>query len=385
MDGSAFIVDPLVDHLVDPVAAAKAAGLRYTSDEQPGIRRRRAGTGFSYRAPGGAAIRDAETLRRIRTLAVPPAWQEVWICADPQGHIQATGRDARGRKQYRYHPDFRAARDQGKYEHVLGFALALPRIRATVAEHMARRDLSRDCVLATVVHLLETTLIRVGNADYAKQNKSYGLTTLRNPHVKVEGGALRFQFTGKSGKSWRLQIHDRRVAKIIRACQELPGQQLFQYLDETGARQGVTSQDVNAYLREITGRDVTAKDFRTWAGTVLATLTLQELTEDVLATPTKKTLKAAIEQVASRLGNTPTICRKCYIHPEIIDRYLGGALFDALQAKPLRRRPGLKPEEAAVLALLDRRSATAAGRRRRESTRRNTIKARLQASLEARP
>jgi DNA topoisomerase-1 len=351
MDGS--------DLLVQSRQAAKAVGLRYASDEQPGIRRRGAGKGFSYLDAEGKPIRDKDTLKRIRALVIPPAWTDVWICSGEDGHIQATGRDAKRRKQYKYHPDFRAARETGKYDHVLDFATVLPQIRETVAKHMAKRDLGRERVLATVVHLLETTLIRVGNADYAKQNKSYGLTTLKDPHVKIEGAELKFQFTGKSGKSWRLKVNDRRVAKIVRACQELPGQQLFQYIDAEGNRQGVTSSDVNAYLREITGRDITAKDFRTWAGTVLAAVALQEFGEIDSAAAAKRNLRQAIERVAARLGNTATICRKCYVHPEIIDGYLAGDLVKnvkrAIDTELSDKLPGLKPEEAAVLALLNGR------------------------------
>jgi len=351
MDGSSLVAESR--------QAAKAVGLRYASDEQPGIRRRRAGKGFTYLAPSGKAVSDPATLKRIRKLAIPPAWTDVWICPEAEGHIQATGRDARSRKQYRYHRDFRAIREDGKYEHMLDFAAALPKLRETVAKHVARRDLSRECVLATIVHLLETTLIRVGNGEYAKQNKSYGLTTLRDPHVKIEGSAIRFQFQGKSGKAWRLQVNDRRVAKIVRACQELPGQQLFQYLDAEGNRQGVTSSDVNAYLREITGQEITAKDFRTWAGTVLAAVALDELTEIDSQAKAKRNLKAAIESVATRLGNTVTICRKCYIHPEIINSYLAGDLALNIKGKIdrtlSRGMKGLKPEEAAVLTLLERR------------------------------
>jgi DNA topoisomerase-1 len=344
MDGTS----PLV---VEARQAAKAVGLRYASDEQPGLRRKGTGKGFRYLDADGKAVKDPKALKRIRALAVPPAWTEVWICPFAEGHIQATGRDAKGRKQYRYHPDFRAAREDGKYEHMLDFAALLPKIRETVSKHMARHDLSRECVLATIVHLLETTLIRVGNGEYARQNKSYGLTTLRDPHVKIEGSAIRFQFLGKSGKTWRLQVNDRRVAKIVRACQELPGQQLFQYLDADGQRQGVNSSDVNAYLREITGEDITAKDFRTWAGTVLAAMALQDFDEIESQAKAKRNLKAAIEIVASRLGNTVTICRKCYIHPEIINGYLAGDL----ELEPKGKSRGLKPEEAAVLALLERR------------------------------
>jgi DNA topoisomerase-1 len=347
MDGTSF--------LVEARQAAKAVGLRYASDEQPGLRRKGVGKGFHYLDPDGKPVKDAKTLKRIRALAVPPAWTDVWICPFAEGHVQATGRDAKGRKQYRYHADFRAVREDGKYEHMLDFAATLPKIRDTVAKHMARRDLSRECVLATVVHLLETTLIRVGNGEYAKQNKSYGLTTLRDPHVKIAGSALRFQFLGKSGKTWRLQVNDRRVARIVRACQELPGQQLFQYLDAEDNRQGVTSSDVNAYLREITGRDITAKDFRTWAGTVLAAVALQASREIDSQAKAKRNLKAAIETVATRLGNTVTICRKCYIHPEIINGYLAGDLALNVKDRLSRKANGLKPEEAAVLALLERR------------------------------
>ena len=352
MDGTS----PLV---VEARQAAKSAGLRYASDEQPGLRRKGAGKGFRYLDPAGKAVKDPKTLQRIRKLAIPPAWTEVWICPIAEGHIQATGRDAKGRKQYRYHADFRAVREDGKYEHMLDFAAVLPAIRETVSKHMARKDLSRECVLATIVRLLETTLIRVGNGEYAKQNKSYGLTTLRDPHVKIVGSAIRFQFLGKSGKTWRLQVNDRRVAKIVRACQEIPGQQLFQYLYSDGNRQGVTSSDGNAYLREISGQDITAKDFRTWAGTVLAAVALQEFSEIASQAKAKKNLKAAIESVAGRLGNTVTICRKCYIHPEIINSYLAGDLAmnikDKIDHELSRKLQGLKPEEAAVLALLERR------------------------------
>ncbi|MFL4974819.1 MAG: DNA topoisomerase IB, partial [Microvirga sp.] len=302
----------LSETVVDPRDAAESAGLTYVSDEEPGIHRKKAGTGFTYVRPGGGKVEDEATLNRIRKLAVPPAYTDVWICAKANGHIQATGRDAKGRKQYRYHPDFRAIRESTKYEHMLEFAKALPAIREKIAEHMALPGLPREKVLATVVDLLEKTLIRVGNDDYAKQNKSYGLTTLKNQHVAVNGSELRFQFKGKSGKVWRLKVKDRRIAKIVRACQDLPGQELFQYIDEDGERRDVTSSDVNTYLREITGRDVTAKDFRTWQGTVLAAMALQEFQEFDTKAALKKNVKAAIEKVATRLGNTPAICRKCY-------------------------------------------------------------------------
>lgn len=343
----------------DPREAAEAAGLHYVSDEQPGIRREQAGELFAYFKDNGDPVRDDATLERIRKLAIPPAWTDVWICPRANGHVQATGRDARGRKQYRYHPQFREVREETKYGKMLEFAKALPAIRATLAHDMALRGLPREKVLATVVHLLETTLIRVGNDDYARENKSYGLTTLRNRHVKVEGTQLKFQFKGKSGKTWQLAVKNPRVAKVVRACQDLPGQELFQYLDEEGEVRRVTSSDVNAYLRDIAGSDITAKDFRTWAGTVLAALALQELERIDPDAAQKKQLKAAIERVAAKLGNTPTICRKCYVHPEIISAYTEGAL--ALQVKQradeqLRENlASLKPEEAAVLALLEAR------------------------------
>jgi DNA topoisomerase-1 len=322
--------------IVDPRDAADSAGLVYVSDEEPGIRRKKAGKGFTYVRPGGGKVDDATTLNRIRKLAVPPAYTDVWICPKANGHIQATGRDAKGRKQYRYHPAFREIRESTKYEKMMEFARSLPAIRAKVTEHMALPGLSREKVLATVVNLLESTLIRVGNDDYAKQNKSYGLTTLKDGHVKVNGSELRFQFKGKSGKSWSLQVKDRRVARIVRACQDLPGQELFQYIDDQGERRDVTSSDVNAYLREITGQDVTAKDFRTWHGTVLAALALQEFQSFDTQAVVKKNIKAAIEHVASRLGNTPTICRKCYIHPEVLTSYVEGQLLLEIKRRSSR-------------------------------------------------
>jgi DNA topoisomerase-1 len=343
----------------DPREAAESAGLRYVTDEEPGIRREPAGDAFRYVRTGGGEVRDETTLERIRKLAVPPAWTGVWICAAPNGHLQATGRDARGRKQYRYHPQFREVRESTKYEHMLEFAASLPAIRTTIKKHMAQRGLSREKVLATVVNLLETTLIRVGNDDYAKSNRSYGLTTLRNPHVKVQGSELRFRFKGKSGKTWQLQVRDRRIARIVKACQDLPGQELFQYLDESGELRRVTSADVNAYLREITGSEVTAKDFRTWAGTVMAALALQELRQEGAGIAQKKAIKSAIEGVAARLGNTPTICRKCYVHPEVLQAYIEGGLLlrldDRTEAGLDEAAGSLRREEAAVLELLQAR------------------------------
>jgi DNA topoisomerase-1 len=350
-----------VENPIDVKDAAASVGLKYVSDQRPGFRRRKSGKGFYLVRVDGTKVTDRVAIMRVKSLAIPPAWQNVWICPDPNGHIQATGRDARGRKQYRYHSRFRDIRESTKYEHVVTFAHALPIIRKTVREHMALRGLPRDKVLATVVHLLETTLIRVGNDDYAKQNNSYGLTTLKNRHAAVEGAQVRFQFKGKSGKRWSLCVKDRRVAKIVRACQELPGQELLQYLDEVGKPQDVTSNDVNDYLREITGREITAKDFRTWAGTVLAAMALRELQSFDSAAQAKRNLRAAIERVAARLGNTPTICRKCYVHPEVLKSYLDGNLVLEIKSEvehELRDDlAALKPEEAAVLAMLRNRLA----------------------------
>jgi DNA topoisomerase-1 len=347
--------------VVDTKDAAESAGLRYVSDSRPGLTRRKSGGGFSYLKPDGTVVAEPDALRRIRSLAIPPAWTDVWISSTANGHIQATGRDAKGRKQYLYHPRFREIRESTKYEHVVAFADSLSDIRKSVQKHMGRRGLPREKVLATVVHLLETTLIRVGNDDYARQNNSFGLTTLKNRHAAVDGSEVRFRFTGKSGKKWSLRVMDRRVAKIIKACQELPGQELLQYVDEEGNPQDVTSSDVNAYLREITGKDITAKDFRTWAGTVLAAMALAEMKSFDSAAQAKRNLRTAIERVAGRLGNTPTICRKCYVHPEVLSAYLDGNLIleikSAVEGELRDSLADLKPEEAAVLALLRTRLA----------------------------
>lgn len=344
-------------NIVDPQDAAESVGLIHVSDDRPGITRRRAGKGFSYRNPKGETIRDSKVIDRVKALAVPPTWQDVWICPSPRGHIQATGRDARGRKQYRYHPKFRDVRDSAKYEHMLEFAGALPEIRARIDTDMGRRGMPRDKVLATVVWLLENTMIRVGNADYARQNKSHGLTTLRDRHVRIEGTEVRFRFRGKSGKEWDLGLRDRRVARIVKASQDLPGQHLFQYLDEDGQRCEVTSGDVNDYLREISGGPITAKDFRTWSGTVLAALALTAFEKADSEAAAKRNIREAIEQVAARLGNTPTICRKCYVHPQVIDSYLAEDLAleieDAIDEE--LKSPSLSPEETAVLKFLKER------------------------------
>jgi DNA topoisomerase-1 len=334
---------------------AEKAGLEYVNDGEPGIRRQKRGNGFRYLDSAGKPVRDPYAMARIRSLAIPPAWTDVWICASENGHLQATGRDAKGRKQYRYHVDFVAVRDSAKYERLVGFAKALPAVRATIAQHMALPGLPREKVLATIVHLLDNTLVRVGNDSYARENDSYGITTLRDGHVKIAGGELRFQFKGKSGKTWRLTLRNRRVAKIVRSCQDLPGQHLFQYLDETGNALRVTSTDVNDYLRSLTGREVTAKDFRTWAGTVLAANLLHEVGKPDSATAAKREIRAALHQVAARLGNTVAICRKCYVHPSVLEAYSVGELR-------LRRVPvngsTVRPEEAAALRFLQRRLRT---------------------------
>ncbi|MGH6915490.1 MAG: DNA topoisomerase IB, partial [Geminicoccales bacterium] len=308
---------------------------------------------------------DRAVLARIRALAVPPAWERVWISPDAAGHLQATGRDARRRKQYRYHPDWRAVRESAKFDRMLAFARALPAIRARVTQDLARRGLSRDKVSATVVRLLEVTLSRVGNREYARANRSYGLTTLRDRHVAFEGATLRFEYRGKGGKPHRISLRDRRLARIVRSCQELPGQHLFQYLDENGERQPVGSVDVNAYLQDITGEPFTAKDFRTWAATVLASLALGELAGFETETAARRNVNRAIEQVAAQLRNTPTICRKSYIHPEIVEAYLDGTLVGLLEARaetaPGQDCAGLRDEEAAVLVLLQQRLARQAG------------------------
>jgi DNA topoisomerase-1 len=348
-------------NIVDARDAAHSVGLVYVNDQEPGISRRKSGKGWSYRTADGQRIADKAVIQRINAIGIPPAYTDVWICPDERGHIQATGRDAKGRKQYRYHERFREVRDSTKYEHMLTFADVLPDIRARIDADMGRRGLPREKVLATVVHLLETTMIRVGNADYAKQNKSYGLTTLNDRHVKVDGGQLRFRFKGKSGKEWNLKLADRRVARIVKQSQDLPGQHLFQYLDDEGEQREVTSSDVNAYLREISGSDITAKDFRTWTGTVLAALALAEFEKFDSAAVAKKNVRAAIERVSAKLGNTPAVCRRCYVHPEVIDSYMSDALVLELENEVERELRdnvgGLRPEEALVLAFLQRRLA----------------------------
>lgn len=323
--------------------------LCFTDLDAPGLGRRRAGRGFSFIDTGGGAVREPERLARLRALVIPPAWTGVWICPRAEGHIQAVGYDARGRRQYLYHPDYRAAREEAKFEHILAFAKVLPRLRRQIARDLAGPLHSRARVMAGVVSLLETSLIRVGSEAYAKDNGSFGLTTLRQRHVKVEGEALRFHFTGKSGRVWRLTLRDRRVAGVVRRCQELPGQQLFQYLDHAGERQSITSADINAYLKEASGAPITAKDFRTWAGTVLAGVMLAETETPTSLSAARRSLTKVVGKVAARLGNTVAVCRRSYIHPELVRAHLdGGLVLD----RGAGGRAGLKAEEAAVLAFL---------------------------------
>lgn len=351
----------VADVVPSPVATARSAGLRHVSDQAPGISRVRSGRGFRYVAPDGSHISAAETLRRIRSLAIPPAWTRVWICPRSDGHLQATGIDARGRKQYRYHPRWRAVRDATKYDRMILFGRALPRIRCRVAEHLALPGLPRDKVLATIVRLLETTLIRIGNAEYARTNDSFGLTTMREDHVEVQGATLSFQFRGKSGVEHHIDLRDPTLARIVRKCQDLPGQELFQYLDGDGQPRTVDSADVNDYLRASAGDDFTAKDFRTWAGTVLAARALQEFTAHTSVTEARQNVVRAIEAVAQRLGNTTAVCRKCYVHPAVLDAYLEGSLVETLTQKVnqelTEELAELPPEEAAVLAFLQARLA----------------------------
>ncbi len=345
-----------IEITTDPVQAAKEAGLRYVSDEQPGYTRQMRGKKFVYFDTEGKEIKDETRILRINRLAIPPAYTDVWICPSPNGHLQATGRDARRRKQYRYHERWREVRDENKYEKMIVFAQALPKIRRRINKDMALPGLPREKVLATVVQLLERTFIRIGNEEYAKENKSFGLTTMRNRHVDVKGSRLRFHFRGKSGKDHDIEIEDPRVAKIVKKLEDLPGQELFQYKDEEAEIRQITSDDVNSYLREITNEDFTAKDFRTWAGTVLAAMALkaQEMFEN--KSQAKKNVKAAIGAVAKMLGNTPAVCRKCYVHPAVLESYLDGNLVEGLKTRTEEALEealeDFRSEEAAVLTFL---------------------------------
>ena len=343
----------------EPTAAAKSAGLRYVTDSMRGIAREAKGDGFRYIDKDGKPVDDEATLARIKSLVIPPAWTDVWICASANGHLQATGRDARKRKQYRYHPKWRSVRDEVKYERMLNFGKALPQIRVAVDEALKLPGLPREKVIATIVYLLEVTMMRIGNEEYARTNKSFGLTTLRSRHVKVDGKEVEFRFRGKSGVFHTIKLEDRRLARIIARTRDLPGQELFQYVDDDGEQHSVDSADVNEYLRAVTGEDYTAKDFRTWSGTVLAALALQEFEKFDSEAQAKKNIVQAIESVAQKLGNTPTICRKCYVHPAILDAYLDGTIMELLRERATQQLVDdlhtLSPEEAAVLALLQKR------------------------------
>ena len=340
-------------------ATAKLVGLRYVGDHQPGIARIAAKEGFKYVDADGKAIRDEKVLARIKSLVIPPAWTDVWICPWENGHIQATGRDAKKRKQYRYHPRWRSVRDEAKYGRMIQFGQALPLIRRKVDEALKLPGLPREKVLATVVFLLQATMMRVGNEEYARTNKSFGLTTLRDRHVRIDGSEVEFRFRGKSGVHHSIKLHDPRLARIIRRSRDLPGQELFQYIDDDGVQRSVDSADVNDYLRTLTGEDYTAKDFRTWSGTLLAAIALQEYQKFDSEAQAKKNIVRAIEAVAEKLGNTPSICRKCYVHPGVIEAYLDGTMLAALQQRAREELAqdihALKPEEAAVLALLQQR------------------------------
>ena len=340
----------------DPRRMARAARLRYVNDDEPGISRRRAGKGWAYYDANGKLIRDREVRERITSLVIPPAWTDVWICADEDGHIQATGRDDRGRKQYRYHPRWHEVRGQTKFERMAQFGEALPRIRERVESDLRRKGLPREKVLAAVVSLLGSTFIRVGNSEYARNNDSYGLTTMQDEHVEINGSKIHFEFRGKSGKEHAVDLRDRRLARIVKACQDVPGQALFQYTDPDGNPHAVTSSDVNAYLREISGEPFTAKDFRTWGGTTLAVAALGVLEPFETEAQLKKTLVQMYREVASTLGNTVAVCRKYYVHPAVIDAYEQGRLTGVLAqtAPSLNGNGQVSPErcEAAVMALL---------------------------------
>jgi DNA topoisomerase I len=353
----------------DALEAAREAGLKWVTDTQPGIRRKRKGGGFIYVDAKGKQVRDEDQLHRARSLVIPPAWTDVWICSSEFGHIQATGRDAKGRKQYRYHPKWREVRDGTKYHRMMHFAKALPRIRRRVRKDLSLPALPREKVLAAVVRLLETTLIRVGNEEYAKENESFGLTTMQDRHAKFNGAGVKFRFKGKSGIEHDIDLSDKKLAKVVKACRDLPGQELFQYIDENGKVCDIGSGDVNKYLQEIAGEDFTAKDFRTWAGTVLAAKALQEYENFTSQRQAKRFMVAAVESVAKKLGNTKAVCRKCYIHPEVFNSYLDGTLVQTLRQQvekqlsgPLR---GLRPAEAAVLVLLQGRLKRESGAKKR--------------------
>lgn len=342
---------------------ARAAGLRYVDDHLPGITRQTGKNGFRYLDAKGEVIEDEKELARIKSLAIPPAWTDVWICRWANGHIQATGRDARGRKQYRYHPQWRSVRDEVKYGRMRNFGMALPKIRDRISAALALPGLPREKVLAAIIYLLQSTMMRVGNKEYARSNDSFGMTTLRKKHVRVDGSQIRFEFRGKSGVQHSIRLHDRRLARIIRRTRDLPGQELFQYVDEEGVRHTLGSADVNDYLREITGEDYTAKDFRTWSGTMLAALTLAGCEPAESAVQARKNIAQTIDAVARKLGNTSAICRKCYVHPGVLSAYMDGSLHAIVQAANAQANDGdtLQADEAVVLALLERVAAAPAG------------------------
>ena len=351
--------DRAADPVTDPEESAREAGLRYVSDTRPGIRRKRSGKGFRYTDADEKPVRDAKVLARIKSLVIPPAWTDVWIAPQVNGHLQATGRDAKGRKQSRYHPHWRQVRDETKYERMALFAETLPRIRKRVEHDLRLPGLPRNKVLAAIISLMESTLIRVGNEEYARENQSFGLTTMRNRHVEVEGSKITFSFQGKSRVHHTIDLRDRRLANIVKRCEEIPGYELFQYLDAEGERHSIDSADVNEYLHTIAGEHFTAKDFRTWAGSVLTTVTLQEMGPFTTATQAKKNVVQAIRQVASRLGNTPSVCRKCYVHPAVIEAYMGGLSSQAAKRKLdeeiAEHTHALREEEQALVDLLAQR------------------------------
>jgi DNA topoisomerase I len=362
------------EELADPVASAEAAGLRYVTDEMPGIRRKKDGGSFTYVTPDGTKVTDDKTLTRIRSLAIPPAWTDVWICPHPRGHLQATGRDAKGRKQYRYHPRWREVRDAVKFDRLVAFAKALPRIRQRLDRDLARPGLPRAKVLAAMVRLLEETKIRVGNEEYAKQNKSYGLSTLKNRHVQVNGSKVCFRFKGKSGKTHLIELSDRRLARVIQRCLDIPGQELFQYVDEAGEYRDVRSEDVNNYIREIAGDDFTAKDFRTWAGTLLAARFFSECepcSPEISKREAQQRILRVVEMVADELGNTVAVCRRCYVHPAVFDAFLSGVTLTAgvvnhRQPKTSgRSRYALSAQESALVQLLGENESPPAAKRKK--------------------
>jgi DNA topoisomerase-1 len=336
------------------VAAAEAAGLTYVTDAEPGITRKRAGTGFAYYASDGTRIQARGDRKRLASLAIPPAWTAVWICPNPIGHIQATARDAKGRKQYRYHPQFRALRDESKFGRMLQFSEALPRLRELITADLALPGLPRRKLLATLVRLLDRTLIRIGNDEYAKANQSYGLSTMRRKHVAVRGHTITFAFRGKSGVQHEVRVTDRRLATIVKQLHDLPGHELFKYLDADGKRQTIEADDVNEYLRELTGQEVTAKDFRTWSGTMLAARALREMGPPASERQAKQNVNKALDQVARRLGNTRAVCRKYYVHPAIIAAYHRGVAAPAPARTRRAERPSaaLRRDEVLVLQFL---------------------------------